>query len=94
MFKTYQSSPIQRQHVGQALHALADALGWASEAKACLKPHSLRGGGATAAARGGASEEQIKALGRWASDAVRGYVHAAPERARDAQEAIASNFHT
>ena len=36
--------------------------------------HSLRRGGATAAAEGGATLEDIKAHGRWKSDAVRRYV--------------------
>ncbi|GFR49378.1 hypothetical protein Agub_g11378, partial [Astrephomene gubernaculifera] len=36
--------------------------------------HSLRRGGATAAAEGGASGEQIKAHGRWRSEAVSAYI--------------------
>lgn len=50
-----------------------------------LSPHSLRSGGATAAALGGASEEAIKALGCWRSDSVRLYVRASTKRARVAQ---------
>lgn len=39
--------------------------------------HSLRRGGATAAANGGSPLEEIKAHGRWKSDAVRRYVQPA-----------------
>lgn len=40
--------------------------------------HSLRRGGATAAANGGVSLEAIKAHGRWKSDAVNAYIWPAP----------------
>ena len=53
-----------------------------------LKPHSLRKGGATAASLGGASEEEIKALGRWKSDAVRVYVHSVQAKMKAAQKAL------
>ena len=39
-----------------------------------LSSHSLRKGGATAAANAGVSEDEIKAHGRWKSDAVKGYI--------------------
>jgi len=39
-----------------------------------ISGHSFRIGAATAASRNGASDEQIKALGRWRSRAHKGYV--------------------
>jgi hypothetical protein len=39
-----------------------------------LSAHSLRKGGATAAANAGVSEESIMAHGRWRSDAVKRYI--------------------
>jgi hypothetical protein len=43
-----------------------------------LSSHSLRKGGATAAANAGVSEEEIKAHGRWKSDAVKFYIRQSP----------------
>ena len=55
-----------------------------------LGTHSFRSGGATAAAEGGASVEDIMALGRWRSSAVRDYRRVGPQRARKAQHAQAA----
>ena len=74
--------------VGATLVGLAEVVGVAPALLKRTKPHSLRKGGATAASLGGASEEEIKALGRWKSDAVRGYVHITQSRMRAAQRAL------
>ena len=76
--------------VGATLVGLAEIVGVPPALLKRTKPHSLRKGGATAASLGGASEEEIKALGRWKSDAVRGYVHTAQSRMRAAQQALAA----
>ena len=83
------ASPVSRDRVAKLLRALADDEGWPKDSTVLLGPHSLRGGGATAATMGGADELEVKALaGRWKSDAVRGYVEASHMRARKAQRAI------
>ena len=88
-FATAGCSPISRATVARALLDLASVAGWSASERARLGPHSLRGGGATAASRGGASERAVMALGRWRSSAVRGYVNAQRMRARLAQAAMA-----
>ena len=61
---------------------------WATVSLQCL-----RAGGASAAAAAGASEEEIRALGRWSSDVVRIYVRGATRvRANRASAAIARAF--
>ena len=75
-FVTGASQPLTRVKVATTLTTLAKATGWSTQRLASLGPHSLRGGGATAAALGGAPEEAVKALGRWALQAFRLYVHA------------------
>ena len=53
----------------------------------------LRAGGASAAAAAGATEEEIRALGRWTSDVVRVYVRGANRtRADRASTAITRAF--
>jgi len=88
-FSTSLCSPISRAVIARALQDLASVAGWSASERSRLGPHSLRGGGATAASRGGASERAVKALGRWRSSAVRGYVDAQRMRARLAQAAMA-----
>ncbi len=71
-----------------------------AEVKAALKEgglaaegisgHSFRIGAATAAAEGGASEEDVKALGRWKSRVYRGYIR----REEGAQAASAKKWAT
>ena len=81
---------VSRQWVGAKLAGLAALVGVDEAVRGRLKPHSLRKGGATAAALGGASNEEIKTLGRWKSDAFRVYVVAACMRMRRAQRAVAA----
>lgn len=44
----------------------------------CYSSHSLRAGAATAAAQAGCNDDQIKRMGRWASDAYSNYIRPAP----------------
>ena len=91
-FASGRGAPIPRQAWAALLQSLAEMDGWSELKAAKLGPHSLRGGGATAASRGGAGELAVKALGRWKSDAVRGYVDASRVRSLEAQRAIAANL--
>ena len=79
---------VDRKWVASRLKGLAKLVGVQQRLLKRLKPHSLRKGGATAASLGGATEEEIKALGRWKSDAVRVYVHSARAKMKVAQKAL------
>ena len=79
---------VDRKWVAGKLKGLAKLAGVKPHLLKRLKPHSLRKGGATAASLGGASEEEIKALGRWKSDAVRVYVHSTQAKMKAAQKAL------
>ncbi len=81
-------TPVSRTLWTRALRHLGEHAGLSEEQLDKLSPHSLRGGGATAASIGGAHEDVIKALGRWRSDAVRVYIDTADVRALRAQQAI------
>jgi hypothetical protein len=81
-------TPVCRTLWTRALRRLGEQAGLSEEQLGKLSPHSLRGGGATAASVGGAHEDIIKALGRWRSDAVRVYIDTADVRALRAQQAI------
>ena len=81
-------APVSRTLWTRALRRLGEHTGLSEEQLGKLSPHSLRGGGATAASIGGAHEDVIKALGRWRSDAVRVYIDTADVRALRAQQAI------
>ena len=79
---------VDRKWVASRLKGWAKLVGVQPRLLKRLKPHSLRKGGATAASLGGATEEEIKALGRWKSDAVRVYVHSAQAKMKVAQKAL------
>lgn len=54
-----------------------------------ISGHSFRIGAATEASRNGASDEQIKALGRWSSRAYRGYVRTGDEAQAESARKLA-----
>ncbi len=74
----------RREEFAERLRAMISALqgqGWAQEIELQdIGSHSLRRGGATAAANAGVSVDDIKAHGRWRSDAVEVYIRRSAER--------------
>lgn len=76
---------LSRSWFTQRLRTLLQAM-WEGKAGAPdvtrFSAHSLRRGGATAAASAGASIEDIKAHGRWKSDIVRVYIRKSPAQRR------------
>lgn len=87
-FSSPEGLPVSRVLWTLSLRSLGKLAGLSDAELSKLSPHSLRGGGATAAAQGGAGETLIKALGRWRSSAVRIYINAADIRAKRAQAAM------
>ncbi len=58
-----------------------------------ISGHSFRIGAATEACQNGASEEQLKSLGRWSSRAYRGYVRLGDEAQEKAARRLTRNDH-
>ena len=72
----HQQRPVSKSTMLTRLHRRLQLLGQPSH---LFGLHSLRSGGATAAAQGRVSERLIKVHGRWVSDTVRVYTLATPE---------------
>ena len=70
-FVTASSSPVPRSFVATQLAKLLE-LGGFTEGQ--FSSHSLRAGRATDLAAAGASDAEIRATGRWESDAFKGYL--------------------
>ena len=70
LFITRTGEPLSRSAISSLVSRAASAAGYEGR----FSGHSLRIGGATAAARGGASMALIKAVGAWTSPAVQRYV--------------------
>jgi integrase len=70
LFVTVAGRPLSRSAISSLVARAAAAAGLDGR----FSGHSLRIGGATAAARAGASMATVKAVGGWSSDAVRRYV--------------------
>lgn len=74
LFTDMEGHPVRSSAVGTALQRCVRALGLDVKN---FSFHSFRIGGATAAANLGASDEQLRQLGRWSSNAFRKYVRPA-----------------
>ena len=81
VFKTYQhsSQQLRKATMLTRLHRRLQSIGLPSHLQHMFGLHSLRSGGATAAAQQQVPERLIKIHGRWTSDTVRVYTCALPE---------------
>ena len=70
LFVTVTGTPLSRSAISSLVQRAAAASGLEGR----FSGHSLRIGGATAAARAGASMATVKSIGGWSSDAVRRYI--------------------
>ena len=70
LFAIFDGSPISRKFFTEQLNL---SLIWCDLDPKLYKGHSFRIGAATTAAAEGISEEKIRAMGRWSSDAVKKY---------------------
>ena len=81
-FSMVAGRPLTSSAFNRSLKVIAKMLGLADHNR--YSSHALRSGSATSAVMGGASHDEVKALGRWRSDAVEGYIRLQAQRA-DAQ---------
>lgn len=70
------AQPLKKDTMLGRMRRLLQRLGLTAEQAMLFGLHSLRRGGATAAARGGAPVRMIMEHGRWRSDCVRQYMYA------------------
>ena len=89
LFVFANGSQLSKSHLSQVVKALARRSGIAPDR---YSSHSFRIGTVTTAAAAGVPDWQIKALGRWLSDAYQAYIRVPDDQLRDIPALLARSM--